>query len=150
MMMEDEKVTKLIPKYMTDAREVLAGLTSYQVRDVAMYFTNQFIEEVEKGLKGELDYEDAPFFEVIDRMYAEAQPTGCYFCDRSIDANETPFDYPEKTRICLSCQLKVANLLKAFGIDHRGLFPGMGARKIQAIIYEVIPMVVRGENNVVH
>lgn len=66
------------------------------------------------------------------------------------DGNAEPFDYPDKTRLCLTCMLKVANLLKAFGIDHQGPFPGIGARKIQNIIYEVIPMVVRGKDDVVH
>lgn len=83
-------------------------------------------------------------------MYGEAQPRGCYFCDRGIDGNAIPFNYPETTRICLTCQLKVANLFKAFGIEHRSLFPGIAERKLQNIIYEEIPMLVRGEADVLH
>jgi len=55
-----------------------------------------------------------------------------------------------RARICLTCQLKVANLLKAFGIDRRSLFPGIGERKLQDIVYEEIPMVVRGKDDVLH
>jgi hypothetical protein len=46
--------------------------------------------------------------------------------------------------------LKIANLLKAFGIDHQGLFPRMGPKKHQDVIYDVFPMAVRGEKDVVH
>lgn len=148
--MTDEKVVRLVPRYIQGARKDLSGLIEDQVKDVAMFFSHQFIEEVKQGLEGEIDYKDAPFFEVIDRMYEDAQSRGCYFCDRSIDGNEEPFDYPEKTKLCLTCMLKVANLLKAFGIDHQGLFPGMGSRKHQDVIYDVFSTVVRGENDVVH
>lgn len=129
------KVIQLTPKYIQKAKDLLSGLTEEQVKDVTMFIAGQFIEEIEQGLEGEIDYPEAPFFEVVDRMYEEAQVKGCYFCDRSIDGNAEPFDYPGKTKICLSCMAKVANLIVAFGIDHRVLFPGMGERKIQEVIF---------------
>lgn len=127
---------KLVPRYVQEAQDILSNLTDAQARDVIMFLAEKFVNEVEQGLEGEIEYEDAPFFEVIDKMYDEHAVKGCFFCDRGIDGNETPFDYPETTKLCLSCMLKVANLLVALGIHPGSLFPGMPDRKIQPIIYE--------------
>jgi len=136
--MPNEKVTKLTPKYIEEAKQVLANLPDEQVGSIMKFIAGQFAKEIEQGLDGELDYKDAPFFELIDRMYDEAQPKGCYFCDRSIDGNAEPFDYPNKTKICMSCMAKVANLLVAFGIDPNCIFPGIGDRKkVQGVIFEI-------------
>jgi hypothetical protein len=107
------------------------GLTEAQVRKIATHIAEKSLGEIERGLEGNIEYFDAPFFEAVDTMYEASQPKGCYFCDRSIDGNETPFDYPNETRLCLSCMLKVANPMKAFGIDPQSLFPELGNRKIQ-------------------
>lgn len=131
-----EKVIRLTPKGIEKAKEILAGLPDEQVGNIVKYLTETFLEEIHLGLEGEVEYKDAPFYELVDRIYQEHEVKGCYFCDRSIDGNAVPFNYPDKTEICLTCQIKVANLLKAFKINPAVLFPGMGDRKIQAVIYE--------------
>lgn len=145
------KIVTLTPGYMKKAAKALAGLSKEQAVDLAMYFTGQFIEEIEKGLTGEIDYEDSPVFQRVDEMYEEAAapPSGCYFCDRTIDGNGEIFDYPEKTKVCLTCMLKVANVLKAFGIDPKCIFPGVGDRKKQPVLYEVL-QVKKPEGEIVH
>jgi len=150
--MKDEKMISHISRYVQEAKKAVAGLNEDQVKDIAMFFAHQFIEEIKQGLEGAIDYENAPFFEKVDHMYEEAAapPSGCYFCDRSIDGNSEPFDYPQTTKLCLTCMLKVANLLKAFGIDHRSLFPWIKASKIQQVMYEAAPTVVRGKKDVLH
>ena len=151
------KVVQLTPKYiqtyleaLEKASGVLAKLSEHEVELVITYLADQFVEEIEQALEGEIEYKNAPFFEVIDRIYKEAQPKGCYFCDRSIDGNAEPFDYPDKTRICLTCMDKVANLLVAFGIDHTSLFPAMGKRTAQKVIYDKVPKVKRPKGAMVH
>ena len=131
-----DNVIKLTPKYIQEAQQALTGMNESQAKDVIMYLAEQFIKEIELGLEGEIEYEDAPFFEVVDRMYEDSEVRGCFFCDRTIDGNEIPFDYPNTTRLCLSCMLKVANVLVAFGIAPGSLFPGMKDRAIQPIIYD--------------
>ena len=148
--MTNEKVVRLTPKYIDKAKTLLGNLPEDQAGDLVKYLAGLFIEEVEQGLEGEIEYNDAPFFEAIDRMYEEAQPKGCYFCDRSIDGNEVPFDCPDKSRLCLTCMEKVANLLVAFRIDHKSLFPGMGDRNIQKVIYDELPEVKRAKGEVIH
>jgi len=143
--MPNEKVVNLTPKYIEDAKEILSNLTEGQVNSIAKFLSGQFIAEVEQGLEGEVDYKDAPFFELIDRMYEDAQPKGCYFCDRSIDGNAVPFEYPDKTKLCLTCKLKVANLLVAFGINHECLFPGMSKRELQRVLFEKFDEVMTGK-----
>lgn len=140
---ENEKVIKLTPKYIEEAKEILANLPDDQVGSIMKFIAGQFTKEIELGLEGEVDYEDAPFFGLIDRMYEDAQPKGCYFCDRSIDGNAVPFE--DKTKLCLTCKLKVANLLVAFGIDPNCIFSGMGKRKIQKVIFEKFDEVPTGK-----
>lgn len=130
------KVVKLNPKYIEEAKAILADMPEKDMQSIGKYLAERFLEEVKQGVSGEVARDDAPFFDLVDRIYEEsASKKGCYFCDDSIDGNETPFDFPSKTKLCLNCMLKVANLLKAFGIDHRVLFPGMGDRKAQAVIF---------------
>lgn len=157
--MTNEKVVRLTPKYietylesLEKAPEILAELPKHEVELIVTYFADQFVEEIKQGLEGEIEYKDAPFFEVVDRLYEEVEVKGCYFCDRSIDGNAEPFDYPNTTKICLSCMDKVANFLVAFGIDHTSLFPGMGERKIQKVLFEKLKKltITRREGEVIH
>ena len=92
--MRDEKMITHISRYVQDAKKAVAGVNEVQVKNIAMFFAHQFIEEIKQGLEGTIDYENAPFFEKVDRMFEEAAapPSGCYFCDRSIDGNAEPFD----------------------------------------------------------
>jgi len=148
--MSDEGKIRIAPKYIQKAMDLHLGLTEEQVRDFLRFIAEKFIKEIEQGLEGAIDYLDAPFFEAVDTMYEESQPKGCYFCDRSIDGNETPFDYPNETRLCLSCMLKVANLMKAFGIEPQSLFPELGNTKIQKVIYTQLPPIKRPEGVSIH
>ena len=59
------------------------------------------------------------FYHEIDELYCEAA-RGCYFCDKTIDANEVEIN--RNTPICGWCQLKAANLLTACGLNPTGLF----------------------------
>ena len=148
------KIIKFYPKKVKEEMSALEHFKNVPPRDmeiIVAYLSEQFLIEIEEGLKGELDYEDAPFFEQADKLfeYYNAPPSGCYFCDRTIDGNKKPFNYPDKTQLCMSCMEKVANLMKAFGIDPRCLFPGIAERKHQAVLYEQFTPSKR-EGEVVH
>ena len=145
-------VTKLTPKYARQAEKILSGLTKQQIEDVAGFFTSQFLEDIKQGLEGEIEYKDSAVFEMVDKLYEEfsAPPSGCYFCDRKIDGNEVPFDYPATTRLCLTCQFKVANLMKAFAIDPRCLFPHIKERKVQPVVYNQVKIPIKAEGEMVH
>jgi hypothetical protein len=123
-----------------EAKEILANLSPDKIRAISEYITGKFTEDVRRGLIGELSYKDSPFFALIDGLYRDyddpkAQPHGCYFCDSNIDGNATPFDFPN-TKLCLSCMVKVANILAAFNIDPHCIFPGMAARKVQPVLFK--------------
>lgn len=133
----DDKVVKLEPKDIQKAKTLLSTLSEEDVNNIMKYIGGKFVAEITQGVVGEIEYEGNPFFEVIDRIYESVKVRGCYFCDPDIDGNETQFNYPAETRLCMSCQLKVANLLKAFEIDHETLFPGMAKRDHQKVIYDL-------------
>lgn len=123
------------------AMEILSSMKPQEIKEISDHLTTKFLDSIKKGLEGDFDFADYPIFEAVDRLYESYEPRGCYFCDRSIDGNETPFDFPNKTKLCLSCMLKVANLLVSFGINHEALFPGMAdRRKIQEVLYQEIQM----------
>jgi len=118
------------------AKEILSGLSDTEIDLVTKYISSKFVDDVTQGLDGEIEYKDSPFFEVIDKIYEDYKVKGCYFCDRGIDGNAVPFEYlVGETKLCMSCQLKVANLLRAFDITHDRFFPGVGERKIQKVLY---------------
>jgi len=129
-------VKEFKPKHTKDAEEILLALSKQDRESLAIYFAIQHLNQIQQGLDGEIDYEEGPFFEQVDKMYAEAMapPSGCYFCDRTIDGNEVPFG--KETKVCLTCQEKAANLLQAFGIHPRSLFPMMSERKRQEVLFE--------------
>lgn len=119
-----------------DCNHIMIKHPPKEAADVVKYIVRNWLNDIRMGLEGELEYKDSPFFEAIDTIYKEYEPKGCYFCDRGIDGNAEPFDYPENTKICMTCMLKAANLLKAFGIDPQCLFPGIAERKIQPVLFE--------------
>jgi len=84
--------------------------------------------EIKAGISGEKEYEDAPFFKIVDQMYEGLKPKGCYFCDENIDGNAQEFNRDQK--VCLTCRLKIANLLQALGIPSGRVFPYQ-ERKVQ-------------------
>ena len=123
-------VIYLNQKYIDEARIHLLGLPKDHAEGVVKLLAGMFLDEIKKALDGDIELDEAPFFVEVDRLFTEAkleaqEPThGCYFCDKGIDGNAMPFNYPE-TPVCLGCMLKVANLLQAFGINPRSLFPGI-------------------------
>ena len=106
--------------------------------DLLEYLINLMLDDVRKGVSGK---DETPLFKVIDEIYDEYRPKGCYFCDSTIDGNELEFN-PDRN-ICLECGLKVANLLVACGLskerveeimrlfDPGLLTPDIGERPIQ-------------------
>lgn len=115
--------------------EALRALPEKDRMKIIQFIADLMIKEIRAVLDGDKDVADAPFAALVDAIYQENTPRGCYFCDRDIDGNEEPFEYPQKTKLCLTCQMKVANLLQAFGITPRSLFPDMSERKIQTVKY---------------
>jgi hypothetical protein len=89
-----------------------------KIQEAMLYVTSLVLSEVEEGLSGR---DATPAFLAINKIYQEYQK-GCYFCNGGIDGNETEFN-PD-TQICLICQVKLANVLAAYGC------PGI-ERKIQ-------------------
>jgi hypothetical protein len=149
--MTEKNVIKFYPKHIRETKsalKALKGLSDEEAIALIEALSDQFIEEIKQGLEGEVDYEDAPFYEMVNKLYEESQVKGCYFCDRDIQGNDIPFDV--NTPICMSCELKVANFMVAFGIDPRVLFPAMGDRKKQQILFEKAPRVVRPKGVAVH
>ena len=114
------------PNLIEKGREILSKLSDEDGTAVIAVVTHIIIEDVKAGLAG--DSEDRPVFELIDQEFRRAVGH-CYFCNKEIDANETEFNLD--THLCLFCQLKVANILTAVGVDPRGLFPDIGERFMQ-------------------
>jgi len=148
-----DKIIKFYPKHIKEiksALDVLRNIPDEDVRTILAVLSEQFIDEIRNGLEGEVEYNEAPFFAEVDKLYQDAIPKGCYFCDPEIDPNDAPFDFPENAKLCPSCQLKVANILKAFGIHPECLFPGIGERKKQEVIYEILRVTKKPEGEAVH
>lgn len=133
---------KILENLSENGQDILSNMSEDQARAIIGFILTRVISELKQGLSGEIEYKDSPIFELIDRLYQgkDDDPVvgGCYFCDPFIDGNETEFNYPENTNLCLSCQVKAANILVAFGIDHQVLFPGMSDRKIQSVLFDEV------------
>ncbi len=71
--------------------------------------------EVGLGLIDDEDFDDLSleFFHQIHDIYQKAAGD-CYFC-KDIDPNEIRFD--KDTQLCITCKQKMANFLRAIGID---------------------------------
>lgn len=103
--------TDINKKYDKIALEILSKLSDNEMKAVTSYIGKKLIEQNGGSING------------------------CYFCDKDIDANETPITVD--TPVCMECQLKAANLLVAYGIDPSSMFPMvMGGRNIQPVIFE--------------
>jgi hypothetical protein len=67
------------------------------------------------------------FYPAIESAHQEASG-GCYFCDKTIDPNETSITHD--TPMCLFCRLKLANFMKAIGDNPDRVFH-CGERDVQ-------------------
>jgi hypothetical protein len=131
MTSDKDKVVRLHPRYIREASKLLDTMPEKDIMNIAKLFWSIFLTEVRDGLERK---ELGPFFEMVDKLYEEAgygpgYAPNCYFCDHVIDGNAEEFNLD--SHLCLSCTVKVANVLTAFGIDHRILFSGMAERAIQ-------------------
>lgn len=146
-----DKVIKLDVDRESDvtAKRVLSRLGNKEIKALSNYMTNKFLDELTQGLEGEIEYKDSPFFAFVDKLYKQydAPPNGCYFCDKTIDGNLKPFNFPKETKLCMSCMLKVANVLVAFSINPGTLFPGMEDRKIQPVLFEEKAALIKPSDN---
>jgi hypothetical protein len=123
------------------------AMKSKDIEKITNHIMKKMIEDLRRGCSGEISYDDSPYWEAIDTVYREYEIHGCYMCDRDIDPNAIPFDFPDTTKLCMTCMMKLANILKSFGIDPHSLFPNIGARKIQPVIYkEVVQLLAPSEN----
>ena len=129
------------------AMEILSSMDPQEIKEISDHLTTKFLDSIKKGLEGDFEFAGYPIFEAVDKLYESYEARGCYFCDKNIDGNETPFDYPDKTSLCLSCMLKVADLLVSFGINHEVLFPGMADRNNQQVLYQEIQRLPGPSNN---
>lgn len=119
-----------------EALQLLAVMDPEDVLKLISHIMAKVMNDIHLGLQGEIGYKDSPFFEAIDSIYQEHTVNkGCYMCDDSIDANAVPFNYPE-TPLCLTCQLKLANVMKSMGLNPQSFFPGIGPREIQPVLYK--------------
>ena len=112
--------------------EVLKGVAIMQQlspedqRSITAFFTGWLEAELAVSL-GVVDddedlFEEAPLFDLVQNIYDLAS-RGCYFCDHSIDPNET--EIKPNTYVCMQCELKLANFVTAMGIDPMSFMPGV-------------------------
>jgi hypothetical protein len=128
------------------ALQILSEMAPGDVLDIVSHIMARVMFDVNQGLDGEIGYKDSAFFEAIDTIYQEHKLKGCYMCDETIDANEMAFNYPF-TPVCMSCQLKVANILKSVGINPQSLFPGIGPRRIQPVLFHQTAKLIEPSEN---
>jgi len=91
-----------VPKHIREAVDVLRGLSEEEGTNVVAIIGNSLLQEIKDGIEG---VEESPFFKLVDALYDEITPHGCYFCDVTTDVNETDFD--DDTVVCLSCRAKL-------------------------------------------
>ena len=92
----------IAPKYIREAKKAFLDLPEKDAESVFNFIALILLNEVKKGIDGE---EEGDFFKLINEMYDEVTPHGCYFCDTSIDVNAVGFD--KDTVICMSCRTKL-------------------------------------------
>ena len=85
-----------------------------------------FMAMVVKELRGGLGLdpsgpEESPVFDLIQDIYDEAaQGRECYFCSPDVDPNKDPFT--RKSKVCVTCQGRLSNMLRAFGLEPEKVF----------------------------
>jgi hypothetical protein len=107
--------------------EALDSLSDVDKENLLRVVADLIYQEIKDGLD---EKERGPFFELVEELYEERYPPQCYFCNHKVDPNADEFNRDD-WGLCIFCQLKLANILTALGIDVKKLFPGMGERKIQ-------------------
>ncbi len=106
----------LLKRKSAESKKALEALMASSDPDAIIKFIVEVIlAECEIGL-GLMDWDDddeLKFFNQINDVYQEAAGD-CYFC-RELDPNEIKFD--KNTQLCMTCQLKMRNFLRAIGIE---------------------------------
>lgn len=104
--------------------DLLNAMPKEEANAILQFALVYMVKEVEAGL-GLIDSDDDMellAFEQIDKVYQKAAE-GCYFCDKSVDPNETRMD--KDTKLCMMCQLKLRNFVEALGIPANKVFKWM-------------------------
>jgi len=130
-MNDDSKIVHF-QTYIRKAQKLIEAMPEEDLENIMKAFWSIFITDIRDSL--EKEEEAGLFFESVREQFLDAgwfpeRASGCYFCDHSINGNENEFNMD--SHVCLDCAVKVANLLTAFQIDHRILFPGMADREVQ-------------------
>jgi hypothetical protein len=89
---------------------LLCSMDDKQLENIIQLVSFFLLTEIREGIKGEIDYNDAPFFALVDKEYEKLNTTGCYFCDPNVDMNATPFT--GKECLCLTCKAKLDHVIK--------------------------------------
>lgn len=115
-----EKETVIKDKWYWEGVEAFNSVDESISDAIVIFAVRCILAEVEAGLMlGEFADEkyidlETPLFDEIDALYQESAE-GCYFCDENVDPNDEEFN--QFTQLCLTCQLKVANIVTACGKD---------------------------------
>uniref|UniRef100_A0A6M3JLP0 Uncharacterized protein n=1 Tax=viral metagenome TaxID=1070528 RepID=A0A6M3JLP0_9ZZZZ len=90
--------------------------------DIIALIVSLVVVECKAGL-GLADHDGSEliFFETIHEVYQWAAGD-CYFC-QDLDPNEIKVD--KKTHLCTTCKQKMANFLRAIGVDPGKILAGM-------------------------
>jgi|PlaIllAssembly_1097288.scaffolds.fasta_scaffold138710_2 hypothetical protein len=107
------------------SKKILTALDTGEHDKLLTLLIDTWLQSVREGVEGEPN----PIYDAVKKIMSLNKVEGCYFCDDSIDPNEWEFNLD--TKMCMFCQLKVANILAALGIDHTKLFPLAGPRTVQ-------------------
>lgn len=121
---------------------VLAGLPEQDLDDLFQFIFSLIEWEIKYGL-GRIDWEpdeneeepELYWFQHIQNIYNECNKD-CYFCDDSVDPNETPYGANKDQWVCPECQLKLGSYLKYRGVPEAALkqlapFSALGDRSVQ-------------------
>ena len=122
--------------WMEQGIKLVNSLPEETVEELMEFALKCVYGQVRLGL-GLIDIEEdieTPVFDAIDDMYEEAAG-GCYFCSRMVDPNAD--EYGDGSRLCPTCQMKVANIVEALGIPAGKVFKGIPPRTVQKSRFKI-------------
>ena len=90
------------PRHIQITQKLLGDISDEDGLAVVRAIGEAFLQEIKDGIDGKTE---GGFFAMVDAMYDEVTPHGCYFCDVTVDVNE--LDFNENTVICMSCRTKL-------------------------------------------
>ena len=92
----------LTPEYIKEARKIIDEISDADAENIIKAVSVTLLHEIVEGLAGEAE---SVFYKMVESLYDEVTPHGCYFCDTSIDVYAV--DFNKDTVICLSCRAKL-------------------------------------------